>query len=200
MVRKAILLLMMCIFAVSGMGRADGWEANLNAGDTSAIGGLHYKRDLGNGYMKVGGSGIYTDDDNMEYKWAELNFAVGRENISPGLTCDVGFKGIVGDAEENRFSGDVGALAFTGYIGYLFPREIMPIPLEPFCRLSYAPEVLSFRDTEEFFSYNLGIGIQIIQYASVILEYSAVDVDMESSPGPWTLDDDVIRLGLVLRF
>jgi hypothetical protein len=200
MVRKISLLLVMIVFSVSGLCWGDGWEANLNAGNTSAIGGVHYKKELATGYMKTGVSGLYTDDDDLEYKWVELSFAVGRENIQPGLTCEVGFRGLFGDAEESSFSGDVGALAFDGYIGYLFPSRAMPLPLEVFGGLSYAPEVLSFRDTEDYFSYRFGVGLRIVQNASVILEYSAFDMDMEAGPIPWNLDDHVIRLGLEMRF
>lgn len=200
MVRKIVVRLAVFVFVVSGTGMADGWEANLNAGGTSVIGGIHHKRDLNNGYMKAGVSGVYTDDNDVEYKWAEFKFVVGREDIQPGLTCEVGLKGIVGDAKENRFSGDLGALAFNGHVGYLFPMRVIPIPLEVFSGVSYAPGVLSFRDTDEFISYNLGIGLRVMKNASVIFEYSAFDVDMESGPGPWNLDDGVFRLGLAMRF
>jgi hypothetical protein len=200
MVRKFALLHMLFIFIAPGIGLAGDWEVNLNAGGTSAIGGVHYKRDLNNGYMKTGVSGIYTDDNDIEYKWAEFKFVVGRENIQPGLTCEVGLKGIFGDAKEDPFSGDVGALAFTGYAGYLFPNQVMPIPLEVFTGVSYAPGVLSFRDTDDFLSYNIGFGLSVMQNASVTFEYAAFDVDMEAGPRPWNLDDGVFRLGLTMRF
>jgi hypothetical protein len=200
MLRKISLLLVVMVFMVSGLCWADSWEANLSAGNTSAMGGVHYKRELATGYMKTGVSGIYTDDNDLDYRWAEFTFAVGSENIQPGLTCEVGLKGILGDAEESYFSGDIGTVAFDGYAGYIFPRHVMPMPLEIFGGLSYAPEVLSFRDTEDFFSYRFGVGLRIVENASVILEYSAFDMDMEAGPGPWNLDDDVIRLGLHMRF
>lgn len=200
MVRKFVLLLVFFVFVLPAIGLAAGWEANLNAGGASAAAGVHYKRDLNNGYMKAGVSGIYTDDNDLEYKWAEFKFVVGRENIQPGLTCEVGLKGIFGDAKENQFSGDVGALAFTGHVGYLFPKQMIPIPLEIFTGASYAPGVLSFRDTDDYLSYNIGIGLRVMQNASVIFEYGAFDVDMEAGPGPWNLDDGVFRLGLAMRF
>ena len=198
--RRISLLLFIIVFSVTGQSFANSWEAYLNAGSTSAAGGVRYKKDLATGYIKTGVSGIYTDDDDVEYKWAAFTFAVGRENIQPGLTCEVGFKGIIGDGEEAIFSGDIGALAFDGYIGYLFPKHIMPLPLEVYGGLSYAPEVLSFRDTDDFVSYRLGVGLRIVQYTSVNLEYAGIDVDMEEGPGPWNLDDSVVRLGLTMRF
>jgi opacity protein-like surface antigen len=193
-------LALMLGMATAGLSRADGWEANLNAGTTSVTGGLQYKKDLPTGYMKAGLSGLYTDDNDLEYKWVEAKFAVGSDNIRRGLTLEVGVDGILGDAEEGGFSGDVGAIPFTGYIGYTFPREVMPLPLEVFGGLSYAPEVLSFRDTKEYLSYRFGVGVEVVPNASVRVEYQYYDMDMEAGPGAWDWDDSVFRLSLLMRF
>ncbi len=199
MMRK-LLLAMMIWLSFVGLCMAESWELNLDAGPTSVSGGVHYKRSLANGFMKAGASGLYTDNDDTEYKWAEFSFTVGSDTIQPGLSCEVGFRGILGDAEDNSHSGDIGALAFTGHAGYLFPRWMVPIPLEVFADLTYAPEPLSFRDTEDYLSMDLGIALRIIQNASVLLEYSLYEVDMESGPGDWTLDEGAIRLGILMRF
>lgn len=198
--RKILLVLLMCGFLLPGYALSNGWEANLNAGADSVFGGFAYKKDLNAGYMKTGVSGLYTDDDDMKYKWAEFKFVVGSETLRPGLTCEVGLNGILGEAEDNGFSGDVGALAFTGYVGYLFPARVMPIPFEVFGGLTYSPEVLSFRDTENYLSYRLGVGVRIVPNATVSLEYVDYDMDMEAGPGRWNLDDDAVRLGLAMRF
>jgi len=200
MVRRVLVLTLMLGVAAAGLSQADSWEANLNAGTSSVLGGVHYKKDLQSGYMKAGLSGLYTDDDNLEYKWIQAKFAVGSDKIQPGLSMEVGLDGILGDAEESGFSGDVGAIPFTGYIGYTFPRRVMPMPLEVFGGLSWAPEVLSFRDTEEYISYRLGVGVGIMQNASIRAEYEYYDIDFEEGPGPWNMDDGVFRLSLIMRF
>lgn len=184
----------------TGLCRADGWEANLNAGANSVVGGVHFKKDLQSGYMKAGISGLYSEDDDLEYKWARAKFAVGSDMVQPGLTIEVGLDGIMGDVEERGFSGDIGAIPFTGYVGYTFQRNVLPLPLEIFAGLSYAPKMLSFRDTEEFLSYRLGAGIEVIRNASVRVEYQHYDIDMEQGPGRWNMDDSVILVSLVMRF
>jgi len=198
---KKILLLVMilCGFAVES-GLAAGWDADLTVGSDSIEGGLHLKRDLANGFWRAGGSALYTDDDNTEYKWLEADFAVGSETLAPGMTCDVGVKGVVGEADDGGFSGDVGALAFAGRINYLFPRQNTPVPVEVFAGFAYAPEIMSFRDTEEYLAYHVGVGVRIVQNASIILKYNSYDVDFETRNIPWDLDDSNIRLGLVMRF
>lgn len=198
--KKILLLILILGFWTAGTTWADGYEADLTAGNTSIQGGLHFKRDLANGFWKAGASALYTDDDDTEYKWLELDFTVGSDTLRPGLSCEVGLKGIVGDAEYSRFSGDVGALAFAGQVGYVLPIPQIPTPIEVFGGLAYAPEIMSFRDTDEYLAYYLGVGVRIVTNASIILKYSSYDVDMEAGPGAWNLDDEAIRLGLVMRF
>lgn len=200
MMKKILLLFLILGLSMTGTGWADGYEADLTAGNTSIQGGFHYKRDVSNGFWKAGASGLYTDDDDTEYKWLELDFTVGTDTLQPGLSCEVGLKGIVGDAEYSRFSGDVGALAFAGQVGYVFPTRQIPIPIEVFGGMAYAPEIMSFRDTDDYLAYYLGVGVRIVSNASIILKYSSYDVDMEAGPGSWNLDDEAIRLGLVMRF
>ncbi len=198
---KKVFFLMTIVFIIAvGSCLADEFEADLTVGSDSIEGGLHFKRDLTNGFWRAGGSVLYTDDDDTEYKWAEIDFAVGSETLAPGMTCDVGVKGVLGEAEYNRFSGDVGALAFAGRIGYLFPQQRTPVPIEVFAGFAYAPEILSFRDAEEYMAYHVGVGVRIVQNASIILKYNSYDVDMETKGIPWDLDDSNVRLGLVMRF
>ena len=198
--KKIFLLMTIVCCILAGSCFAAGLEADLTVGSNSIEGGLHLKRALANGFWRAGGSALYTDDDDMEYKWVEIDFAVGSETLAPGVTCDVGVKGVMGEAEDNGFSGDVGAMAFAGRINYLFPRQYTPVPFELFAGFAYAPEIMSFRDTEEYLAFHIGAGVRIVQNASIILKYNSYDVDLETRNRPWELDDSNIRLGLVMRF
>jgi hypothetical protein len=113
---------------------------------------------------------------------------------------DVGLKGIIGDGEEKGVSGDISAVAFAGRVGYLLPQRGMPVPIEVFAGIAYAPEIMSFRDTEAYLAYHFGIGIRIVQNASIVLKYNIYDVDMDSNGRKWDIDDSNIRCGLVMRF
>jgi hypothetical protein len=198
---KKILLLIMLISVLSvGPSLAERFDADLTVGSNSIDGGFHFKRDMANGFWRAGGSGLYNDDDGTEYKWLTADFTVGSETLVPGLTCDVGVAGIVGEAEYSVYSGDVGAAAFTGRVNYLLPLPNSPMPVEFFAGFAYAPEIMSFRDTEEFMAYHVGVGVRVVQNASIILKYNSYDVDLESKSQTWELDDSNIRLGLVMRF
>jgi YfaZ precursor len=200
MMKKVGIFMMVGILSWAGACWAEGYEAGLAVGNTSIDAGLHYQRDMANGFWKAGGSALYTDDDNTDYKWVELDFTVGSNALQTGLSCEVGLKGIVGQAEDVGLSGDVGALAFSTQASYLIPARAIPVPLEVFGGISYAPEILSFKDTQSYLAYHLGIGVRIVPNASIILKYVNYDVDMESGRRQWDLDDSVIRLGLVMRF
>lgn len=183
-----------------GYGWADGFDADLTVGNTSIEGGFHMKKDLTNGFWRAGGTALYTDDNDTDYKWIEGDFTVGSETLQPGLTCELGLKAVVGDAEDKRDSGDVGAAAFAGRVGYILPFQGMPIPIEVFGSVAYAPEILSFRDTKEYLAYQIGVGFRVVQNATIVLKYNMYDVDMESNGRKWDIDNSNYRFGLVMRF
>lgn len=201
MIRKpmAVILFLFLVF-MSSLCEAETWDMDLSAGPTSLTGGLHYMQYLDTGYLRAGGTGVYTDDDDTNYKWGSLDFTVGSDTLMPGLNVDVGLRGILGKAEDRHHSSDVGAVGFTGSAGYLFSRDVFPIPLEVFSGLTWAPDPLSFTDTDNYFEVNLGVGLRLIKNASIVASYSYYHLELESSPSDWSLDDNVFRAGLKLRF
>jgi hypothetical protein len=201
MIRKPVaVILFLLLVSMSSLCSAEIWEMDLSAGPTSLTGGLHYKQYLDTGYLRVGGTGVYTDDDDTNYKWGSFDFTVGSDTLIPGMTLDVGLRGILGKAEDSDNSGDVGAVGFTSNAGYLFSRDVFPIPLEVFGGLTWAPAPLAFMDTDNYFEANLGVGLRVIKNASIIASYSYYHLKMESGSSDWHLDDNVFRAGLLLRF
>ena len=179
---------------------ADGYEIEFMAGNTSATGGVHYQNDPSSAFMKIGGSGVYVNDEDLEYKWFSLDFAVGNATLLTGLTCEVGIIGLYGDAEDNGYSSDVGTIAFTGNVGYVVPDGLLPIPSEAFGRITYAPTSITFADTDKYIAYELGWGLRIVQYASVYVKYTVCDLDLIADSHAWNLADNAIQVGLIFRF
>ncbi len=198
--RKILLFLLVFEFTMVGWCVASEYEVGLTVGEHSIDGGLQYKKHTMNGYWKAGGAALYVDKDNMEYKWLDMDFAVGSETLVPGMGIEVGFKGFFGEAEKTFVSSNVGALAFAARVSYTFYREMTFIPIEIYGGLAYAPEILSFRDTENVFTYTFGLALYIVQNAAIVAEYNAYDMDMTSGPGDWELYDNEFRFGLKLRF
>jgi hypothetical protein len=198
--KKILLFVVIISGLIVGPSLAERFDADLTVGSNSIDGGVHFKKEMANGFWRAGGSGLYDDDNSKEYKWLTADFTVGSETLVPGLTCDVGVSAIAGEAEYSTYSGDVGAAAFTGRVNYLLPLHNSPVPIEVFAGFAYAPEIMSFRDTEEFMAYHVGVGVRVVQNASIILKYNSYDVDLKSKGQTWELDDSNIRLGLVMRF
>lgn len=180
--------------------RASELAAEFMAGDTCIEGGVSYQKDAAGEFWKIGGFGLYTNYDALEYKWIGLDNTVGSDTLYPGLTWEVGFTGISGDAQDDDLSSDVGAMAFSGKIGYVFPDDLTPIPLKTFARITYAPESICFVDTKGFLSYHLGMELRIARHASVLLKYSVYDVDVASASHAWNLKDNRVQLGIMFRF
>lgn len=198
--RRILLCMLLVVGLTAGYSQADGFDADLSVGNNSIEGGFHLRNDLKNGFWRAGGNVLYTDDNNTDYKWAEADFTVGSETLQPGLTCELGLKGVMGDAEDKNDSGDVGAMAFAGRVGYLLPIPNIPVPIEVFASFAYAPEIMAFRDTEQYLAFQTGVGFHIIQNAAIILKYNAYDVDMESNGRKWDISNSNIRIGLSMRF
>ena len=175
-------------------------ELELMAGTSSIAGGVAFRRLLSSGYMKIGVSGVVTNDNDTKYQLGNLRFVVGNNTLAPGLSIEAGLQGIFGTAEEHNTSGDVAAAAFTARVGYYFPQRLIPVPLEVFGGFTYSPGPLAFMDLEKYSEINLGVGVQIIPNASIQLSYHSYDMEMNEGGHNFTVDDSSVRLGLVMRF
>lgn len=197
---KKLIFAVVIWMALTGLCMAKSFDFQLHAGSKSLAAEASYRMDLTQGYAKAGVVGVYTDDGDTQYNWGGVRVVVGNDTLVEGLLCEVGMVALYGDAEERHHEGDVGTLAFEIKGKYLFPERVLPIPLELISSIRYSPDLMSFRDTESYTEFNLGLGLQLIENASVAVTFTKYMVDFEAGPGPWDLDEDVIRGGIVLHF
>jgi hypothetical protein len=200
MMMKTLCFGVVIWMALTGLCMAQSFDFQLHAGSKSLSAEAHYRNDLAQGYAKIGLVGVYTDDGDTQYNWGGVRVVVGNDTLVQGLSCEVGMVALYGDAEDRHYEGDVGTLAFDIRGKYLFPERVLPIPLEVISSIRYSPDLMSFRDVETYTEFNLGLGVQLIENASVTLIFTKYLVDFEAGPGPWELDEDVIRGGIVLHF
>lgn len=199
--KKIVILPLLIVFFWMGQCWADEYHILLTASSDSVHGDYGIEQNLGDGFWKADFAGLYTENDSTEYKWAEVGFSVGGGALYPGVSCEVGLKGLLGKAEETGYSGDAGAIAFSGRITYDFAQQlVLPGAFQVYGGIDYANEILSFLDTEDYLAFHFGLGIPLFEHASIIMEYSIYDMDMTSGPGAWSLDDDLLRLGLFMKF
>jgi hypothetical protein len=199
--KKILLLVLLTCFLLEGYCWADGYNGSLTVNSVSFRGSFDIIKGVSDGFWRSGVSGLYTEDGETEYKWAEICFTMGADVFQPGLTCEAGLKGLVGTAEDMGFSGDVGTVALTGRVSYDFAQQmVLPGAFELFGSIEYANEILSFQDTEDYLAFHFGIDIPLFQHAAIVMEYSVYDIDMTSESGDWWFEDDAFRAGLLIRF
>lgn len=194
--KKNIILVFVLLLFATGIANAETYRAELNASNTAIYGGLDAKLYVTKGYMKVGGNGLFIDTDAKEFSLFNLKVSVGSETLFPNLFCEVGFKGILGTAEERDDDDSVGAIAFTGLAAYRLPQAISPIPIQFSLELSGSPKPLSFMDADNYFDTKAGIDFYIVDNASLQLSYRYYSIDMDG----WEFKDDLLMLGIALEF
>ncbi len=200
--QKSVITLVLAvsiIFAIPLMVHADGNQLTLKAGSSYINGSFYHQKYLATGYMKYGFSGNYADYDNKQYSFGTISLAVGNDALAPGLACEIGLKGIGGKVEQYSTSSDVGNVAFTLNAGYMLPRKLVPLALEVRGKLEWAPEIMSFLDSEGYFAYGLGLGFYLVDNAAIVLSYQHYKFDLDE-PRSWEFTDDVISLGIELHF
>jgi hypothetical protein len=200
MMNKTLCFGIIIWMAMAGMGMARSFDFELGAGSKSLSMDAGYRMDVNQGYTKVGFVGVYTDDDDTQYQWGGVRVVAGNDTMVQGLSFEVGMVGLYGTAEKRDHQGDVGNVAFEVKGKYLFAEHLLPIPLELTSSIRHAPGPLTFRDTESYSEFSLGLGLQLIENASVALTFTKYWVDFEAAPEAWDLDEDVIRVGIVLHF
>lgn len=194
------------VIITSGVSFADNADNNtdkyhLELGASSS--GLEARFDVtltrDQGYLTAGVGGVYEDNDD-EYKIVDVKFAFGSEMLIPRLTGELGFKGLLGDIEEDRRDGDLLAIGFMLSAAYEIPQTISPIPVEVSAGLVAAPSPLCFLDSERYMEIGLGLGFHIIENAAIVLGYKNIKVHIHEHHRHWTMRDDAVSIGFRLSF
>ncbi len=185
--------------AIPATAMADGNQLTLQAGSQYINGSFYHQKYLATGYLKFGFSGTYADYDSKQYSLGTISLAVGNDALAPGLTCELGLKGIGGKVEKYSTKSDVGNVAFTLGVGYMLPRRIVPLALEMRGNLEWAPEILSTLDSEGYWAYGLGLGFFLVDNAALVLSFKHYEFDLDE-PYSWEFSDDIVSLGIELHF
>ena len=184
--------------SVSGVSFADTYHWRLSAGRSALEGRFDVKRDIDQGLITAGVGAMYSNNSD-EYKIADVKFTLGNEIIVPGLRCDLGFKGLLGDVERDHRDGDLMAIGFLLSTTYETPRTVSPIPVEISVAACASPEPLSFLDSERYLEIETNLSVHIIENGAVVLGYKYIKVRIDDDTGHWNMSDDVFFIGLQLK-
>lgn len=164
------------------------------------IGNFDVKSERDSRYLRYGIEFKYYDKNNKEFKLIDGKFAVGSKSLYPGLECELGFKGMLGDVEWNDLDGSIGGVGFYGSAAYTFPKGNSPVPIEILGAVTYSPDPLSFQDLDNYTEFRLGIAFYIIDQAAVIVDYRKLMIDMDDPSGDWEFDKSSVTFGIKLSW
>jgi opacity protein-like surface antigen len=198
--KRALITTLMVFMGVTGVAYAQSYRMELSVSNNAIFGALDAKHFVSRGYMRAGIDGIYSDEDDEDYKILNPKMLVGSETLYPGLQCELGFRGIIGTAEKGDDKGNMGGVGFAGNVAFTFPQSVSPIPIKLFANLTGAPRPLSFLDMERYFELSTGIGVYVVENAAIFLSYRYYDFGIEKDSDNFNITDDTFMIGLELQF
>jgi hypothetical protein len=193
-------LFLLTLLLIPGPTPAADTSFQLNVNSDEVEGRIDVKLNPYQTPMSFGGGFLYSDD-NEEYWLANINLAVKDEVFTPPLSLGAGFKGIFGRTDFGPFDRDTAALAFQ-FLGEFDFRKTTSanVPISIVAEVSYAPDILSFNDTEKYFDFYTAGYFHINYFASVFVGYRDLEIDYKAGGRKDTLSDDSFFLGVKLSF
>lgn len=198
--KKAILLTVFILLLLPGMCMANSKQISLSAGNSSVVGDFNVKFDTDFGYLKPGVEVKYYDKDNEEFTIIDGKFLAGSESLYPGLTCELGFRGLLGNVKQGARDGDLGGIGFFGLASYSLSERIIPFPIEFLAALTFAPTPLSFLDLDKYWELRFGVNFYFVEQAAIMIDYRHYMIDMDNSHGKWDIDEGTFTFGIKLSW
>lgn len=187
---KRVLLGCLIGLLAATFAQATSFELGLN--DSSAqlrLGHALRGDELGQTLLQL--RGLYSDKEETKLGSVGLEFAGEPGNVL-GFEVGVGANAYLGKAHRGR---DFFNLALSLRADYA-PPALNGLGFSG--RLAYAPEVLSFVESESLFEAAGQVSYAITPKARVLVEYQNIRNEFERR-GNWTIDD-AVRLGFQTRF
>jgi hypothetical protein len=171
----AVILVTMIIAPATTLAVDASVELNVNDDDVEAR--LDVLVNPGGAPLTVGGGFLYAGDDDF---WlSNVNIAIKDEVGAPGLNLGLGFKGIFGETDAKPDDFTTLALAFQFLAEYDFRESGANLPISITASLAWAPEILSFSDTEDYFEFYTAVYIHINYWASIFVGYRDIEIEYD---------------------
>jgi len=185
------------VLFVSSISFAGTHLIELNASQSTIEGGYDHKMPVEYGFLTAGIGALYSEDD---YKIANAKFTLGDGISSAGLRFNLGFKGVLGNVEEDDREADLMAIGFLFSGIFTIPETIMPLPVDFSLNLSMAPEPLCFMDSDRYMDFRVSLDFRIVKNAAIILGYRHIETRLEQDQGNWETEDGTLFIGYQLKF
>jgi len=149
--------------------------------------------------LSIGGGFLFSDD-KTKYWIANLNAAVKDEVFTPALSLGLGLKGVFGRTDFVTVERDTAALSFQFLGDYDFRKTSINWPISIYASVAYAPEILSFSDTDRYFDFYTGVSFHINYFAAVYAGYRDIEIKYKAGGTENKLTDDAFFLGIRISF
>ncbi|MBW1690677.1 MAG: hypothetical protein DRG87_02335 [Deltaproteobacteria bacterium] len=185
------------VLFVSSIAFAGTHLIELNASQSTIEGGYDHKMPVEYGFLTAGIGALYSEDD---YKIANAKFTLGDGISSAGLRFNLGFKGVLGNVEEDGREADLMAVGFLFSGSFTIPETIMPLPVDLSLTLTMAPEPLCFVDSDRYMDFRVSFDFRIVKNAAIILGYRHIETRLEQDQENWETEDGTLFIGYQLKF
>jgi hypothetical protein len=185
------------VFFLTGISWAGTHLIGLNASRSAIEGEYDYAMPVEYGFLTAGIGALYSEDD---YRIGHAKFTLGNDISSAGLRFNLGFKGVLGNVEENGKDAELMAIAFLFLGTFTFPETLVPIPVDFSLSVSMAPEPLCFLDSDRYMDVRASLDFKIVRNAAIILGYRHIETRLEQDSGNWEKSDGALYIGYQLRF
>ena len=196
---RSILLSIIGVLFLTGYGHAadTDFELNINSSDVEAIVHIRPKpQDIPLGF----GGGFLYSEDKENYWIASLNVDAVDEVFTPALELGIGLQGLYGKADYPGRDFDIAGLPFMFFAGYDLRKSGLGWPVSFLSHLDYAPSILSFSDTDEYFRFTVNGYFHINYFAAVFLGYRNLNIDFKDGSIRENLADSAAYIGVRFSF
>ena len=183
----------------SGISFANPYQVEINASRSGLEARFDATRAAAQGTLTAGIGYMY-ENNHDDYKIGDVKLTLGDEIIVPGLRCDLGFKGLLGEVEKDDQDGDLMAIGFLLSAAYKTPKTLSPIPVEVSGSVCTAPAPLCFSDSERYLETRASVGFYVVGNGAIVLGYRHVKVRIDDDPKDWNMSDKVVSFGFRLGF
>ncbi len=171
----AVILVTMIIAPATTLAADASLELIVNDSDIEAR--LDVLLNTGGAPLTLGAGFLYSDDDDF---WlTNLNVSIKDEVFTPGLNLGLGFKGVFGETDAKPDDFTTLALPFQFLVEYDFRESGANLPISITASLAWAPEILSFSDTEDYFEFYTAVYIHVNYWAAIVVGYRNIEIEYD---------------------
>ncbi len=195
---RGIIVIVVWGFSLPCLAQDVGVE--LTVGKTLVDGHLTYRRPSAMADLVTGLGGYYQKDSQERIGWVDAWVGAGSHGMIPFMSFDVGFKGISGRVKDTGIKEKIGGLGFFVSGKYSLFEMTSYFPASLILDLLYIPEILSFQEMTDLLQVRAGVGIHIVENASILVGYQYSRLGLDTGTSQSDINDRAIYFGLGLYF